>query len=231
MAMTAAQWLPMNPQPIDHVTADTDAPSSNSAEPVSPIEPELVTRHDADSDHAHAPMFVDPALSPFADTVTTAEALRLYDAAGVARSERSLQRYCLSGELRAQKSFDGNGMMFYLIDRQSIADHIAHLQSAAQRMPPRPPAFQALATDRTLPPPSQYRQPSARGTAMAMQHMAHSLTLVTSDRDFLRRELDMKNEQIRALNEQSIASSRLIGSLQAMIETVSAFLPRPKKDE
>jgi hypothetical protein len=187
------------------------------------------SRHSADGGTFD---IVAPSESPFADTVTTAEAIRIYEEAGFPRSDRSLQRYCATGQVRAHKSYDDHGMVFYRIERASIAAHIQTIKTTRPQYPARAPQYQPLSADTSLPPASGMGSPSSqRGVAFAQQMMGQTLAAMTGERDVLREQLRKKDEQIAALNEHVIASSRVIGGLQDMLKHITNFLPLPPRNQ
>lgn len=178
-------------------------------------------RHDA----------ANPEMVEVADGVTTAEALRLYEQAGTPISERSIQRYCLNGRLTATRSYDSNGMPYYLIDRAAIDTDIARIKSAApaERLPPKAPAFSAsgLAArtrQHTETQSTQVSMMAGRSSALITQ-LQVQLQQMDGERQVLRDQLSKKDEQIAALNTQAAASSRTIDMLNGLLEKASRFFP------
>ncbi len=174
---------------------------------------------------------IPPEQSPFDDSVTTAEAIRIYEQSGQPRSERSLQRYCADGSLDCHKSYDANGMTYYLIDRSSIARHLEKLRS--NPTVPRPPRSTGynLATDTgpsTL--PATPRGNSAK-LEMALTQLSHRLSDTTAERDLLRQQLEKKDAQIEALNTQQLASTGMIQGLQRMIDALTGYMPKPPNNQ
>lgn len=170
---------------------------------------------------------IPPEQSPFVDSVTTAEAVRIYEQAGQPRAERTLQRYCAEGILRSHKSFDTNGMTYYLIDRQSIMRHLETLRnSPPSRMPPRAPAFSPTAESSHTTTLANTATTSSK-LQMALAQVSSRLNDTIAERDLLKEQLSRKDEQIAALNSQAQASTGTIASLQRMIEALTGYLPKP----
>lgn len=202
---------------INPTASATPAPSPDQS-----VSQGLVSdRHDADK----------LAAGEIDDKVTTAEALRLYEQAGTPISERSIQRYCLSGRLTAAKSYDANGMVYYLIDRASIDADIQRLKSAplANRLPPQAPAFNASALAARTAQHHEAKQTqmtsiATRSSVMVAQ-LTHHVAQLEGERVLLREQLSRKDEQIAALNTQAAANSRTIDMLNALLDKASRYFP------
>ena len=173
---------------------------------------------------------IAPEQSPFVDSVTTAEAIRIYEQSGYPRSERSIQRDSASGLLTSHKSYDQNGMTYYLIERTSIARHIDKLKSSPQlSRPPRTPNYD-LATD-TRPANLPALSRGSAKMELVLTQLSHRLSETIADRDILRQQLARKDAQIEALNTQQLASTGMIQGLQRMIDALTGYLPKPPSNE
>ena len=164
-----------------------------------------------------------------------------YARAGHPRTLRTLQRYCVSGHLDAQKVATALGDK-YLVTAQSAARHIAQIEEFA--------ALDTVATSRDMSrqvatdvvhqqsqeiaevprstPLDQPRQVSTSEGEVS-QHVAHlerEVERLYDDRDFLRAQMKTKDVQIASLLERDRETNILVGSLQKMLAPLLGS-PRP----
>lgn len=173
---------------------------------------------------------IAPEQSPFADSVTTAEAIRIYEQSGYPRSDRSIQRDCATGVLTSHKSYDQNGMTYYLIERGSISRHIDKLRTTLVMRPPRAPAFNPLTATRSTAVASTDSRAS-QGMQLMVAQLSSRLDDITAERQVLREQIAKKDEQIAALQSTQAASIGMIQSLQRLIDGLTGYLPKPNRND
>ncbi len=155
-----------------------------------------------------------------------------YARAGHPRTIRTLQRYCASGHLEAQKIATTLGDK-YLVTPQSVARHIAQIEELA--------SFDAVAASRDVSrqvatPVAQLLSAADAGSAPATggDEARHAATTDTDmsrlvvrlereveqakdERDFLREQIDRKDKTIDALIERDRETNFLVRGLQEML--------------
>ena len=172
-------------------------------------------------------------------TLSLEEVAERYARAGHPRTLRSLQRYCASGHLDAQKIATTTGDK-YLVTPRSVARHIAQIKEFA--------ALEAVATFRDVSRPvatavapetpagpqpisSQHEpvvtpdmsrqgatEPAATGeTSRYVAQLEHQLEVARDDRDFLREQINRKDRTIEALIERDRETNFLVRGLQEML--------------
>lgn len=157
------------------------------------------------------------ATSPDSDfTLTIEDALERYARAGLPRTPRSIQRYCAKGHLDCRRMETPFGEK-YLISPASIDKHIAYIEEvrpvATGRDEPR-----QVATD--VAPQQAYDQPrqEAPTTPDAPRPVAAEfVSRLESENDFLRKQITVKDDQIKDLTERARETNHLIAGLQKML--------------
>ena len=165
-------------------------------------------------------------------TLSLEEVSQRYFDAGHARTIRTLQRYCASGHLDAQKVATTTGDK-YLVTPQSVARHLAQIEElqaldtvatdrvqprqvatsgAAHQSPPEQDASQAMGSD------------SLRPTATAPTDVSRDIARLEreveqakDERDFLREQIDRKDKTIDSLIERDRETNILVRGLQEML--------------
>jgi hypothetical protein len=167
-------------------------------------------------------------------TLSLEEVSERYARAGHPRTLRSLQRYCVSGHLDAQKVATALGDK-YLVTPQSVDRHIAqiaefaaldrarpvsawHDPSRPVATPVAPPAAQSFGSvaphpTPAIPEPSVTTEPdTARPVATEepvmtpyVERLEREVEQLNDDRDFLREQIKVKDGQI-ALKDQQIGA-------------------------
>lgn len=173
-------------------------------------------------------------------TLTIDEALERYARAGLARTPRSVQRYCAKGHLQCRLIETEFGEK-YLIAPISVDKHIAYIEEVRQGAT-SPDLSRLAATSRDLsrqvaplvPEEKQNDQPR-QGAPTTDDLSRQGLTIPTqlekrlNEKDgeivFLRGELAVKNEQIKDLTERARETNHLIAGLQKML---THLLGRPE---
>lgn len=157
-------------------------------------------------------------------TLSIEEVSELYAKAGHARTIRTLQRYCVSGHLEAQKVATTLGDK-YLVTPQSVTRHIAQIRelssldnAATGRDQPRsvatPVEAQHSATH-----DDQHRQAatSEDEASRYVVRLEREVEQAKDERDFLREQIDRKDKTIDSLIERDRETNVLVRDLQHML--------------
>jgi hypothetical protein len=165
-------------------------------------------------------------------SLTIEDALARYEAAGLPRTTRSIQRYCAKGDLDAHRMETPFGEKF-LITPESVDRHIAYIKEvrlvATSRDLPRHAATDipqenhelelrqeaTTTTDERRQPPTAnaVSQPVAAPEEMMSRYVAH----LEGENDYLREQNTAKDGQIKDLTERARETNHLIGGLQKML--------------
>jgi hypothetical protein len=157
------------------------------------------------------------------------EALARYEAAGLPRTPRSIQRYSAKGDLDAHRVETPFGEKF-LITPASVDRHIAYImevrpvatgrdlsrQVAASVAPETIGAkvSEAAATSGDEPRPAATMEPVSLPVAATDDRY---VALLEQENEFLRGEVAVKNEQIRELGERVRETNLLTAGLQKLL--------------
>lgn len=162
-------------------------------------------------------------------TLTIEDALALYAAAGIPRTPRSIQRYCAKQHLSSRRIETEFGEK-YLITHASVEKHIAYIKEvtpATSRDLPRHVATSVAAenTDDTR------RQepattPDQQRPVAASPDLSRYVARLEEDIDFLRGQMDVKDNQIKEMTERARETNVLIAGLQKML---TPLLGNPKE--
>ncbi len=161
------------------------------------------------------------AATPDSDfSLSIDEALQLYASAGLPRTPRSVQRYCAKGHLQCRLIETEFGEK-YLINRESVAKHIAYIHEvtpATSREVSRPFATGRDITTAEEPPnvevPASSDQPRLAATSADLSRFVERLE---GENDFLRKQISVKDDQIKDLTERARETNHLIAGLQKML--------------
>jgi hypothetical protein len=177
----------------------------------------------------HEAMTPDPsrlvATSPDSDfTLSIDEALALYARAGLPRTPRSVQRYCAKGHLDCRRIETSFGEK-YLISPASVAKHIAYIEEvrplATSRDMPRQDATRGGLEDGR----EHHRSGPSTDHDMPRQVATHYVTRLEGENEFLRKQIGVKDDQIKDLTERARETNHLIAGLQKML---TPLLGRPE---
>jgi hypothetical protein len=145
-------------------------------------------------------------------TLTIDEAAERYDHAGHPRTPRSIQRYCAKGHLDCRRIETQFGEK-YLITPASVSKHIAYIEEvrpvATSPDMPRPVATPVA--------PSEVRQvetPEPPVSDLSRPVAAAYIERVESENEFLRKQIGVKDDQIKDLTERARETNFLIQGLQ-----------------
>jgi hypothetical protein len=189
-------------------------------------------------------------------TLSLEEASERYARAGHPRTLRTLQRYCASGHLDAQKVATALGDK-YLVTPQSVARHIAQIEELAAYSPAAPSrdpsrqvatqhvtpvaAEQSPSIDLT-PPPTDHDTSRLVATeepvkSQYVARLEREVEQLNDDREFLREQIKVKDgqiavkdQQIGAMLERDRETNYLVQGLQKML-TPFLGAPRPSGEE
>jgi hypothetical protein len=172
----------------------------------------------------------DDPLRPVATTpdsefiLSIDEALERYARAGLPRTPRSVQRYCAKGHLDCRRVETPFGEK-YLITPGSVDKHIAYIEEvrpvATSRDVPRPVAADVAAAPESH---VEQRQASSITPDMPRPVATQYVERLESENDFLRRQIGVKDDQIKDLTERARETNHLIAGLQKML---TPLLGRP----
>jgi hypothetical protein len=145
-------------------------------------------------------------------TLTIDEAAERYDHAGHPRTPRSIQRYCAKGHLDCRRIETQFGEK-YLITPASVSKHIAYIEEvrpvATSPDMPRPVATPIVpAEGHEKATPEQPASDLSRPVAPAY------IERVESENEFLRKQIGVKDDQIKDLTERARETNFLIQGLQ-----------------
>lgn len=166
-------------------------------------------------------------------TLTIDDALALYAEAGIPRTPRSIQRYCAKQHLSSRRIETEFGEK-YLITRASVEKHIAYIKEvtpATSRDLPRPVATTVAAENKD---DTQRQEPAttpdeSRPVATSPD-LSRYVARIEGDIDFLRGQMDVKDNQIREMTERARETNLLIAGLQKML-TPLLRNPKERRDD
>jgi hypothetical protein len=175
----------------------------------------VLSRHAATSDDSDYSLSIEDALAR-------------YEAAGLPRTTRSIQRYCAKGHLDAHRIETPFGEKF-LITPASVERHIAYINEvrpvATSRDVPRHAATNVAAENKDEEP----RQRAATGTDEPRQPATtpdlsrlvaaedRYVARLESENGFLRSQVAVKDKQIAEMLERGHETNSLINGLQRML--------------
>jgi hypothetical protein len=161
-------------------------------------------------------------------SLSVEEALARYEAAGLPRTPRSIQRYCAKGHLDAHRIETSFGDKF-LISAASVDRHIAYIKEvrpvATSRDLSRQSATVVAAENKGEPLDGEAKtgddnqRQGATTSDMSRPVAAHTriVELLERENDFLRGQIVAKDDQIKDLTERSRETNHLIAGLQTML--------------
>ena len=171
-------------------------------------------------------------------TLSLEEVAERYAKAGHARTLRTLQRYCASGHLDAQKIATTTGDK-YLVTPQSVARHIAQIEelNALEAVATSRDVSRQAATERSeeisqefLAPEGDKARQAATGQAVPPEQVARlerEVGRLEDDREFLREQIKVKDGQIADLStrfgnlsDRFADTQKLLGAMQRMLAPI-----------
>jgi len=166
------------------------------------------------------------------------DALARYEAAGLPRTPRSIQRYCAKGDLASHRVETSFGVKF-LITPESVDRHIAYIKevrlAATSRDLSRHAATGVAGKNKDAEPrqdstTSGDRERQAATATPVSQPVAANdrvVELLESENDFLRGQVVVKDKQIAEMQERAHETNALINGLQRLL---APLLPAPDRD-
>jgi hypothetical protein len=153
-------------------------------------------------------------------TLSIDEALERYVKAGRPRTPRSIQRYCAKGHLQCRLVETAFGEK-YLIAPDSVDKHIAYIEEvtpATSRDTSRPVAASrdTVAPDISTPTETAARADQPRQDPTSPD-LSRYVARVEGENDFLRKQITVKDDQIKDLTERARETNHLIAGLQKML--------------
>ena len=148
-------------------------------------------------------------------TLSIDDAAERYAAEGFPRPKRRLQKYCARGDLECRKVETSFGEQ-YLITPESVARHVAYIRetaTAAGRAPARPDAPER-APEKIIKAPENEAAPEPAPARPGATAIAERLE---NENDFLRKQIGVKDEQIKDLTERARETNILIQGLQNLV--------------
>src|ERR1700688_4797378 len=166
-------------------------------------------------------------------TLTIDDALALYAEAGIPRTPRSVQRYCAKQHLSSRR-IDTEFGEKYLITLASVEKHIAYIKEvtpATSRDLPRRVATTVAAENKD---DTQRQEPAttpdeSRPVATSPD-LSRYVARIEGDIDFLRGQMDVKDNQIREMTERARETNVLIAGLQKMLTPLLGN-PKERRDD
>jgi hypothetical protein len=166
-------------------------------------------------------------------TLTIDDALALYAEAGIPRTPRSIQRYCAKQHLSSRRIETEFGEK-YLITRASVEKHIAYIKEvtpATSRDVPRPVATTVAAENKDDMPRQEPATTADQPRPVATSpDLSRYVARLESDIDFLRGQMDVKDNQIKEMTERARETNVLIAGLQKMLTPLLGN-PKERRDE
>lgn len=167
------------------------------------------------------------------------DALARYEAAGVPRTPRSIQRYCAKGDLDCHRIETPFGVKF-LITPASIDRHIAYINEvrlvATGRGMPRQVATDVAGENKDEEPrqdaatSGDKRRQGATEPEMSRPVAAdvRVIELLERENEFLRKQVEVKDRQIAEQQERAHETNTLINGLQRLIAPLLAAPDRAR---
>jgi hypothetical protein len=162
-------------------------------------------------------------------TLTIEDALALYAGAGIPRTPRSVQRYCAKQHLSSRRIETEFGEK-YIITRASVEKHIAYIREvtpATSRDTSRLVATPVAAENNDEMPQQEPPTSTDRSRPVATSpDLSRYVARLEGDIDFLRGQMDVKDNQIKEMTERARETNVLIAGLQKML---TPLLGNPKE--
>lgn len=169
-------------------------------------------------------------------TLTIEAALERYARAGLPRTPRSIQRYCAKGHLQCRLMETPFGEK-YLITPESIDKHIAYVEEVRQAATspdmPRPVATSRDESRQVATPETAAKAPESHlantvvAPDLSRPVAAEYVTRLEGENDFLRKQIGVKDEQIKDLTERARETNHLIAGLQKMLTPLLGSHTKP----
>lgn len=159
------------------------------------------------------------ATSPDSEySLTIEEVSERYANAGHPRTARSIQRYCAKGHLDYRRMETPFGEK-YMIAPASVAKHIAYIEEVRPfATSPDTSRQDATAVAPEIPSKSQPAQPpTSLDTSRQDAAGSRYVERLEGENEFLRKQVSVKDDQIKDLTERARETNHLIAGLQKML--------------
>jgi hypothetical protein len=159
------------------------------------------------------------ATSPDSEySLTIEDVSERYANAGHPRTTRSIQRYCAKGHLDCRRMETQFGEK-YMITPASVAKHIAYIEEvrpfAASPDTSRQDATAVTLDNSNKPEPPQL--PTSTDTSRQDAAASRYAERLEGENEFLRKQVSVKDDQIKDLTERARETNHLIAGLQKML--------------
>ncbi len=163
-------------------------------------------------------------------TLTIDEAAERYDHAGHPRTPRSIQRYCAKGHLDCRRIETQFGEK-YLITPASVSKHIAYIEEV-RPVATSPDMPRQVATD-VARQESHQELPKEPATGSDLSRLVATAYVerVESENEFLRKQIGVKDDQIKDLTERARETNFLIQGLQNLFLQLNPSRPQDASRE
>jgi hypothetical protein len=158
-------------------------------------------------------------------TLTVDEVLLRYEAAGHARTSRAIQKYCARGDLDCLKEETTYGRR-YRVTPASVVRHLEQIEQTSQtaeREQPRPDANGRVLENETS--TEQKDDPSIREQSRPSAPDDRYVTLLESQNEFLRDQINRKDHQIQQRDTQVEAMIERDRETNILIEQLQRRIP------
>jgi hypothetical protein len=149
-------------------------------------------------------------------TLSVDEAVEQYARAGLPRTPRSVQRYCDKKHLDCRKVETPFGEK-YLISPASIAKHIAYIEEVRPIATGRDVSRQVAAEVALQESQVEPRQDDTTTPDLSRQVATQYMSRLEGENEFLRKQIGVKDDQIKDLTERARETNHLIAGLQKML--------------
>jgi len=166
-------------------------------------------------------------------SLSVEEALTFYEAAGLPRNLRSVQRYCANGSLDAHLIETPFGQKF-LIRPASVDRHIAYIKEVRPVATGHDLSRQSATavarenkdenqTEEAAPSSDMLRQAATAGeVSPPVAAGTRVIGLLESENQILREQIAVKDGQIKEMNERARETNHLIAGLQRLLPMLTA---------
>lgn len=149
-------------------------------------------------------------------TLSIDEALEHYTRAGLPRTPRSIQRYCAKGHLACRRVETAIGEK-WLISLASVNKHIAYIEEVRPVTTGLDLSRQVATAVPMQQSPKEARLNGSTSPDQSRQVATEYVTRLEGENDFLRRQIGVKDDQIKDLTERARETNHLIAGLQKML--------------
>ncbi len=170
------------------------------------------------------------ATSPDSEfTLTVEQAVDQYARAGLPRTPRTIQRYCDKNHLDCRK-VETPFSEKYLISPASVAKHIAYIEEVRPVATGRDVSRQVVPDVAVEKSQVEPRQDDATSPDLSRPVATQYVSRLEGENEFLRKQIGVKDEQIKDLTERARETNHLIAGLQKMLTPLLGRHQEPPRD-